>query len=77
MLCTTTVSPLRAKASSASSCGRLTSLPDALSVRGPRHFGAESDDKQDIEMPRQNVLSLRQLADLVEYPVICGFCGDG
>ncbi|SSV77985.1 Uncharacterised protein [Acinetobacter baumannii] len=33
MLCTTTVSPVRAKLISASSCGRLTSLPDALSLK--------------------------------------------
>ena len=34
------------------------SSPVVRRLRGPRHFGAESDDKQDIEMRRQNVLSL-------------------
>src|SRR5260221_3794508 len=33
MLCTTTVSPVRTKLISASSCGRLVSLPVALSVK--------------------------------------------
>src|SRR5260221_7207758 len=33
MLCTTTVSPVRTKLISASSCGRLVSLPEALSVK--------------------------------------------
>nr|QTX14148.1 Aldehyde dehydrogenase [Klebsiella pneumoniae] len=40
MLCTTTVSPVRAKLISASSCGRLTSLPDALSLKSAINLDA-------------------------------------